>query len=427
MCTTGGRELTTKVVMPSPTVFLELFHRLWAAHIGLPPPRCPAYPQTTAVIIILIKENNMTLIKINREALLRPLQAVSGIIERRHTLPILSNVLLERTGNRISLVATDIEIEITAVTSLDSDGENKAITVGARKLLDILRALPETSEVSLALQERRLQLKSGKSRFNLQTLPPEDFPRLAAAEGSASKFSMPQKLLRTLLALVQYAMAQQDIRYYLNGLLMVLDGGTLKLVATDGHRLAFASRDLGAKDLPKQEVILPRKTIIELTKLLSDTEDPVSIELSSNQARFSFGEVLLISKLVDGKFPDYGRVIPQDQPKHLRLKRTELLAALQRAAILTSDKFRGVRWVLSNGGLKIICTNTEQEEAQEELDVDYKGDGLDIGFNVGYLLDVLNNLDVDEIDCGLGDANSSALFTVPSKADFKYVVMPMRI
>ncbi len=369
----------------------------------------------------------MTLIKINREALLRPLQAVSGIIERRHTLPILSNVLLERTGNRISLVATDIEIEITAVTSLDSDGENKAITVGARKLLDILRALPETSEVSLALQERRLQLKSGKSRFNLQTLPPEDFPRLAAAEGSASKFSMPQKLLRTLLALVQYAMAQQDIRYYLNGLLMVLDGGTLKLVATDGHRLAFASRDLGAKDLPKQEVILPRKTIIELTKLLSDTEDPVSIELSSNQARFSFGEVLLISKLVDGKFPDYGRVIPQDQPKHLRLKRTELLAALQRAAILTSDKFRGVRWVLSNGGLKIICTNTEQEEAQEELDVDYKGDGLDIGFNVGYLLDVLNNLDVDEIDCGLGDANSSALFTVPSKADFKYVVMPMRI
>jgi len=174
-------------------------------------------------------------------------------------------------------------------------------------------------------------------------------------------------------------------------------------------------------------VILPRKTIIELSKLLGETDDPVTIELSGNQARFAFGDVLMISKLVDGKFPDYTRVIPQEQPKHLRLKRLELLASLQRAAILTSDKFRGVRWILSNGSLKIICTNTEQEEAQEELDVAYKGDALDIGFNVSYLLDVLNNLEADEIDCGLGDANSSALITVPDQADFKYVVMPMRI
>jgi DNA polymerase-3 subunit beta len=369
----------------------------------------------------------MTLIRINRESLLKPLQAVSGIIERRHTLPILSNVLLERNGSKVSLVATDIEIEITASTTVESQGESKAITVGARKLLDILRALPEGSEVTLTHQERRLQVKSGKSRFNLQTLPSEDFPRLATTEGASSKFTMPQKLLRAQLGLVQYAMAQQDIRYYLNGLLMVIDGGSLKLVATDGHRLAFASRELGLKDVPKQEVILPRKTIIELSKLLGETDEPVSIELSTNQARFSFGEVLLISKLVDGKFPDYGRVIPQEQAKHLKLKRSELLASLQRAAILTSDKFRGVRWVLSNGSLKILCTNTEQEEAQEEIDVDYKGDGLDIGFNVGYLLDVLTNLETDDIDCGLGDANSSALFTVPGKADFKYVVMPMRI
>jgi DNA polymerase-3 subunit beta len=369
----------------------------------------------------------MTLIKINREALLKPLQSVSGIIERRHTLPILSNVLLERSADRVSMIATDIEIEITASSAVSTPGESKAITVGARKLLDILRALPEGSEVTLTLQDRRLQVKSGKSRFNLQTLPAEDFPRLAAADGAASKFSMPQKLLRALLGLVQYAMAQQDIRYYLNGLLMVLDGGSLKLVATDGHRLAFASRELGVKDLPKQEVILPRKTIIELSKLLAESDDPVAIEMSASQARFSFGDVLLVSMLVDGKFPDYGRVIPQDQPKHLRLNRMQLLACLQRAAILTSDKFRGVRWVLSNGALKIICTNTEQEEAQEELDLDYKGESLDIGFNVGYLLDVLNNLDVEEIDCGLGDANSSALFTVPDKGDFKYVVMPMRI
>ena len=299
--------------------------------------------------------------------------------------------------------------------------------MAARKLLDILRALPEASEVSLSLQDKRLQVKAGRSRFNLQTLPAEDFPRIAASEGTSGTFSIPQKLLRTLLALVQYAMAQQDIRYYLNGLLMVIDNGMLKLVATDGHRLAFAYRAVDTKELPHQEVILPRKTIIELAKLLADSEDPVAIELSANQARFSFGDILLVSKLVEGKFPDYSRVIPQNQPKSQRLRRLELLASLQRAAILTSDKFRGVRWVLSNDSLKIICNNTEQEEAQEEIDVVYKGDALDIGFNVGYLLDVLNNLDDEEIICGLGDANASALITLPDRDDFKYVVMPMRI
>jgi DNA polymerase-3 subunit beta len=281
--------------------------------------------------------------------------------------------------------------------------------------------------VSLSLQDKRLQVKAGRSRFNLQTLPAEDFPRISTPEGTTGTFSVSQKLLKTLLALVQYAMAQQDIRYYLNGLLMVIDSGMLKLVATDGHRLAFAYRAVDTKELPHQEVILPRKTIIELGKLLADSEDPVVVELSANQARFSFGDILLVSKLVEGKFPDYSRVIPQNQPKYLRLRRLELLAALQRAAILTSDKFRGVRWVLSNDSLKIICNNTEQEEAQEELDVVYKGDALDIGFNVGYLLDVLNNLVDEEIVCGLGDANASALITLPDRDDFKYVVMPMRI
>ena len=369
----------------------------------------------------------MNVLKINREALLGPLQSVSGIIERRHTLPILSNVLLTRSGNKVELVATDIEIEISATTEVSTPGEDRKTTVGARKLLDILRALPEESEVSLVLQDKRLQVKSGKSRFNLQTLSPEDFPRIAASEGDVTKFSVPQKLLKAQLGLVQYAMAQQDIRYYLNGLLMVIEGSELRLVATDGHRLAFASRDTGVKGLSRQEVILPRKTIIELSKLLSDSDDPVSIEVSANQVRFSFAGTVLISKLVDGKFPDYSRVIPKDQPKQLRLNRVMLLQSLQRAAILTSDKFRGVRWVLSDGSLKIICSNTEQEEAQEEIDVEYKGDSLDIGFNVGYLLDVLNHLDVSEILCSLGDANSSALITIPEKSDFKYVVMPMRI
>ncbi len=369
----------------------------------------------------------MTLIKIDRQALLKPLQAVSGIIERRHTLPILSNVLLIRKNALVSLVATDIEIEITASTPVNANDEETSITVGARKFLDILKALPEASEIILSLQEKRLQLKSGKSRFNLQTLPAEDFPRLSATDEPQNTLSMPQKLLKSMIGLVQYAMAQQDIRYYLNGMLMVLDGSTLTLVSTDGHRLGYISRDLGAGSYPRREVILPRKTIIELSKLLSDSDDPISIDISTNQARFAFGGISLISKMVDGKFPDYTRVIPKEQPKHLRLNRLELLACLQRAAILTSDKFRGVRWVLSNGSLKIICTNTEQEEAQEEIDVDYKGEPLDVGFNVGYLLDVLNNLDVEQIDCGLGDANSSALITVPDKDDFKYVVMPMRI
>ena len=368
----------------------------------------------------------MTLIKIDREALLKPLQAVSGIIERRHTLPILSNVLLIRQSTQVSLVVTDIEIEITASTQA-APGEEKSITVGARKLLDILRALPEGSEITLSLQEKRLQLKSGKSRFNLQTLPPEDFPRLAAPDETLNKLTVPQKLLKSMIDLIQYAMAQQDIRYYLNGMLMVLEGSNLTLVATDGHRLGYVNRELGSGSHTRREVILPRKTIIELSKLLNDSDDQILIEISANQARFVFGGISLVSKMVDGKFPDYTRVIPKDQPKHLRLKRMDILSCLQRAAILTSDKFRGVRWVLSNGSLKIICTNTEQEEAQEELDVDYTGETLDVGFNVGYLLDVLNNLEVDEIDCGLGDANSSALITVPDKTDFKYVVMPMRI
>jgi DNA polymerase-3 subunit beta len=369
----------------------------------------------------------MNLLKTRREALLEPLQAVTGIIERRHTLPILSNVLLSRTDTHMDFVATDIEIEITASMTVEGVGEAKKITVGARKLFDILRALPEGSDVALALQDKRLQIKSGKSRFNLQTLSAEDFPRLVVAEGAGTRFSIPQRLLKSLLGLVQYAMAQQDIRYYLNGLLMVIEDGQLKLIATDGHRLAYASREAGGKDLAKQEVILPRKTIIELSKLLEDSDDPVAIELSAAQAKFSFGKVVLVSKLVDGKFPDYGRVIPQNQPKKLKFERIALLQALQRAAILTSDKFRGVRWVLGEGTLRISCTNTEQEEAQEELDVPYTGEALDIGFNVSYLVDVLNNLDVAEVECGLGDGNSSALFTVPGRTDFKYVVMPMRI
>ena len=366
------------------------------------------------------------MIKAKRDELLAPLAAVSGIIERRHTLPILSNVLIDGSADSISFLATDIEIQISARTGIATGKEAKSLTVGARKLLDILRALPEDVEVSLQPQDKRLLVRTGKSRFNLQTLPAEDFPRLAKATGEATKFALSQKTLRRLLGLVQYAMAQQDIRYYLNGLLMVVDGGELKLVATDGHRLAFASMAVQA-GTARQEAIIPRKTVVELTKLLADSDEEVKIELSAAQAGFSFGTIQMVSKLIDGKFPDYTRVIPTAHKNKLQAQREPLRQALQRAAILSNEKFRGVRWVLTDGSLKIVSSNADQEEAQEEVEVKYAGDALDIGFNVNYLLDVLNNVTGNELECAFGDSSSSALISYASEKGFKYVVMPMRI
>ena len=368
----------------------------------------------------------MNLAKAKRDELLGPLSAVSGIIERRHTLPILSNVLIERNGDALAFLATDIEIQITARSAVGAPAEARAVTVGARKLLDILRALPEGAEVVLQQQDKRLLVKAGKSRFTLQTLAAEDFPRLAKPAGESARFELEQKALRRLLALVQYAMAQQDIRYYLNGLLMVVEDGNLKLVATDGHRLAYAALKLGGQ-LPRQEVIVPRKTVLELGKLLADSDAPVKIEIGAAQAAFSFGAVDLVSKLIDGKFPDYTRVIPTSHKNRLQAGREPLRQALLRAAILSNEKFRGVRWVLGEGSLKIVSSNAEQEEAHEELEVDYSGDAIDIGFNVNYLLDVLNNVPGEQIECAFGDAASSALLTYASEKDFKYVVMPMRI
>ena len=368
----------------------------------------------------------MNLAKAKRDELLGPLSAVSGIIERRHTLPILSNVLVERSGEALSFLATDIEIQITARSGVLAAAEGRPVTVGARKLLDILRALPDGAEVALQHQDKRLVVRAGKSRFTLQTLAAEDFPRLAKPAGESARFELEQKALRRVLALVQYAMAQQDIRYYLNGLLMVIEDGMLKLVATDGHRLAYAALKLGAQ-LPRQEVIIPRKTVLELGKLLADSDASVKVEVSATQAAFSFGTVDLVSKLIDGKFPDYTRVIPTSHKNRLQAAREPLRQALLRAAILSNEKFRGVRWVLADGSLKIVSSNAEQEEAHEELEVSYSGDALDIGFNVNYLLDVLNNVPGESIECAFGDAASSALISYPSERDFKYVVMPMRV
>lgn len=369
----------------------------------------------------------MKLVQAKRDDLLKPLQAVSGIVEKRHTLPILSNVLFERIGERMHLLATDLEIQVsTSFNSPQKGGENYLVTVSARKLQDILRALPEQAEISLEAQNNRMQVRSGKSRFNLQTLPAEDFPKLAQAPGTAAKITLPQKELRRLLLLVQYAMAQQDIRYYLNGMLLMLDAETFKAVATDGHRLAYASMKLQQKT-ETQEVIMPRKAVQELIKLLNDNDEEVAIELTSSQVKFKLGDVELVTKVVDGKFPDYTRVIPTSYKKSFEIERGTLQQALLRVAILSNEKFRGVRWTLTEGQLRIACTNTEQEEAFEELEIPYQGEALDIGFNVSYLLDVLSNLASEKVTCSFGDANSSVLITIAENSDFRYVVMPMRI
>ena len=367
----------------------------------------------------------MQLKQIARDALLKPLQAVSGIVERRHTLPILANVLLEQRDGSLYVTATDLEMQITAhSTMLGKEGQ--AITVGARKLQDLLRALPDDAMLNIDVGNNKMTVRAGRSRFNLQTLAAADYPRINLGSEQLQTLSLPQKDLRGLFKLVEFAMAQQDIRYYLNGMLVVVDKGTLQAVATDGHRLSWASIPV-AGDYARQEVILPRKTVLELGKLLTDSDDPVTLDILGNQVRFRFANVELVSKVVDGKFPDFNRVIPVGHTKQVELDRLELLAALQRAAILSNEKFRGVRVVLVPDQLKIICTNSEQEEAEEELEVAYKGDPLDIGFNITYLLDALQNLTVERIRFAFGDANSSALVTMPDRDDYKYVVMPMRI
>jgi len=370
----------------------------------------------------------MRLIETNKETLLKPLQTITGIIEHRHTLPILSNVLIERKNKEILYVATDLEIQITTTTKNSTTANEQicSVTVGAKKLQDILRALPDRTQVTLETEENRLLVKAGRSRFNLQTLPAKDFPKLPESNELLKKITVQQGELKSLLLLVQYAMAQKDIRYYLNGLLLVMEENYLKAIATDGHRLGFSLISLKVSQ-EKKEIILPRKTVIELTKQLKDNEEPVLIEILKNQIRFIFSNVVLVSKVVEGKFPDYNRVIPTGYHRQIEVNRLLLLQTLQRASILSNEKFRGVRLILTTGNLRIVCSNNEQEEAQEELEVKYEGDALDIGFNISYLLDVLNNVTSETVQCSFGDANSSALFTMPNNDNFKYVVMPMRI
>src|SRR5215813_8977912 len=288
----------------------------------------------------------MQLKQISRDALLKPLQAVSGIVERRQTLPILANVLLEQKDGRLFVTATDLEMQITANSEL-AGKQDQSVTVGARKLQDLLRALPEDSALNVDTAAGKMTVKAGRSRFNLQTLPAADYPRIGLSKEQLQTISLPQREFRGLLKLAEFAMAQQDIRYYLNGMLLVIDKGSLQAVATDGHRLSYASLTV-AGNYARQEVILPRKTVLELGKLLGDVDDAVTVNVLANQVRFTFANIELVSKVVDGKFPDYNRVIPTGHAKRVLLSRGDLLASLQRAAILSNEKFRGVRLVLKS-------------------------------------------------------------------------------
>jgi DNA polymerase-3 subunit beta len=365
-------------------------------------------------------------LKATQDKVLSVLQSVAGIVERRHTLPILANVLIRKNGAQLQLTTSDLEIQIRTTAELDGDSGDFTTTVGARKLIDILRSMPSDQTVLLESAQSKLILKGGKSRFTLQTLPAEDFPLVQEAGSFGPSFSVPQKVLKELLNQVSFAMAVHDIRYYLNGILFVAEGKQLSLVATDGHRLAFSSATLDV-EVPRQEVILPRKTVLEMQRLLSDKDGAIEMQFAANQAKFSFEGMEFVTKLVEGKFPDYNRVIPKNHKNIITLGRVPLLASLQRTAILTSEKFKGVRLNIEPGTLRVASNNAEQEEAVDELDIDYAGDAIEIGFNVTYLIDALTNMVQNMVKIELADSNSSALLTIPDNATFKYVVMPMRI
>ncbi|MCL4771730.1 MAG: DNA polymerase III subunit beta [Burkholderiaceae bacterium] len=368
----------------------------------------------------------MIVLKATQDKVLAVLQSVAGIVERRHTLPILANVLIRKTGNALQFTTSDLEVQIRTTAELGGDTGDFTTTVNARKVIEVLRTMPGDQTVSLESSQDKLLLKGGKSRFTLQTLPAADFPLVQEAANFGPAFSVPQKTLKHLLGQVAFAMAVQDIRYYLNGILFVAEGKTLSLVATDGHRLAFASAELDV-EVPKQEVILPRKTVLELQRLLSDADGALEMRFANNQAKFCFGALEFVTKLVEGKFPDYNRVIPRNHHNSVTLGRTALLASLQRTAIMTTDKFKGVRLNLEPGLLRVASSNAEQEEAVDELDIDYGGDAIEIGFNVSYLIDALASMEQDMVQIALADGNSSALVTLPDSQNFKYVVMPMRI
>lgn len=363
--------------------------------------------------------------RVNRETLLKPLQVAGGVVERRQTLPILSNVLLQVSGDTLTITGTDLEVELTATTRI-SEGEPGEITVPGRKLIDICRTLPEGAEIEFKLEDGKALVRSSRSRFTLATLPANDFPATDAVSGGI-EFTLRQDQLKALIERTQFCMANQDVRYYLNGMLLEVDREVVKAVATDGHRLAYSqiAADVGVS--VKHQVIVPRKGIAELARLLIDKEDPVEIRMNGNHIRLNFGGMVMTSKLIDGRFPDYERVIPRQSSREVIADREGLRQALARAAILSNEKYRGVRIELSDGRLRALVSNPEQEEAEEEVEVEYQGDVFEIGFNVGYILDALNAVREEKVRLGLTDANSSCLLHGVDNTSTRYVIMPMRL
>lgn len=361
----------------------------------------------------------------NRDDLLHPLQQVVGVVERRQTLPILANVLLAVKGKTLSLTATDLEVELQTAAEVDGDGEFE-FTLPARKFLDICKALPEGARVSLELQGDKATLRSGRGRYTLGMLPAQDYPSIDPSQASET-FTVPVAVLKRLIDKTQFAMAQQDVRYYLNGLLLELKPGHLRAVATDGHRLALCDAPFDKSADTQLQVILPRKAVVELGRLLDGSDDLARVEVSNSHLRVHLDHTSFTTKLIDGRFPDYERVMPSGETVLMLGDKNTLRQALTRTAILSNEKYRGIRFRLSDGLLHLQAHNPEQDEAEEEVEVDYSGDEMTIGFNVGYLLDVLGVLDGEEVQIAVIDANSSSLITPKDATDCRYVVMPMRL
>jgi DNA polymerase III subunit beta len=363
---------------------------------------------------------------ISREALLKPLQLVGGVVERRQTLPVLSNVLLVLEDGELSLTGTDLEVELVGRVKVDQSHQPGEITVPARKLLDICKSLDDDAMIEISLADTKLTLKAGRSRFTLTTLPAAEFPGVDE-EPDTFSLTLPQAKLRELLESTSFAMAQQDVRYYLNGMLFEVAPGYLRVVATDGHRLAMETLNMENSISEVQQLILPRKGIMELTRLLVDEAEEISLTFGQNHIRAKVPSFTFTSKLVDGKFPDYNRVLPKGGDKVVIGNVQELRHAFARASILSNEKYRGVRVVLSDGELKILANNPEQEEAEEVVSVEYQGDSVEIGFNVSYLIDVLSTLNSKNVQITLSDPGSSALLEAEEGSDALYVVMPMRL
>ncbi len=362
---------------------------------------------------------------IERSHLIKPLQQVSGALGGRPTLPILGNLLIKVEENVLSMTATDLEVELVSKLTLEGDFEAGSITVPSRKFLDICRGLPDDSIITFVLEGDRVQVRSGRSRFSLATLPANDFPNIEDWQSDV-EVSLTQADLRTLIDKTQFSMANQDVRYYLNGMLFEIDGTTLRSVATDGHRMAVSQTQLGA-DFAQQQIIVPRKGVQELVKLMDAPEQPVVLQIGSSNVRAEVNNFIFTSKLVDGRFPDYRRVLPQSTNKTLVAGCDELRQAFSRAAILSNEKFRGVRVNLADTEMRITANNPEQEEAEEILDVSFDGEPIEIGFNVSYVLDVLNTLRCENVRVSMSDANASALIENADDDSAMYVVMPIRL